>query len=171
MSNKVFIEPLISNGSNYASWSAHIRNAFRTMGPNVERILVASTLPPTFDIDHIDWENITQEELECTQLNAYITNFLRSVLCEDIQEAIFEIEEIHHDAHLIWATLKYKYGGAKWDAQIQEVSESTKSCTISSSKTKTQMTASNNQESKDSVDSNFTFVLAAYRKFRIWERG
>jgi hypothetical protein len=118
MPNEVFIETLVSNGSNYASWSTHVRNAFRTMGPNVERILVASTLPPTFDIDHIDWENITQEELECTQLNAYVTNFLQCVLCEDIQEAIFEMEEIHHDAYLIWAALKYKYDGAKCDAQI-----------------------------------------------------
>jgi hypothetical protein len=115
------------------------------MGPNIERILVASILPQKFDIDHIDRENITQKELDCMQLNACVTNFLQSVLCEDIQEAIFEMKEIHHDAHLIWATLKCKYGGAKCDAQIQEVSESAEGCTISSSETKTQMTASNNQ--------------------------
>jgi hypothetical protein len=59
MPNEVFIEPLVSNSSNYTSWSAHVLNAFRTMGPNVERILVAIILPPKFDIDHIDWENIT----------------------------------------------------------------------------------------------------------------
>ncbi|PUZ51049.1 hypothetical protein GQ55_6G138700 [Panicum hallii var. hallii] len=59
-------------------------------------------------------ENITQKELDCMQLNACVTNFLQSVLCEDIQEAIFEMKEIHHDAHLIWATLKCKYGGAKF---------------------------------------------------------
>jgi hypothetical protein len=54
MSNEVFFEPLVNDGSNYASWSAHVLNAFRTMGPNVERILVASILLPKFDIDHID---------------------------------------------------------------------------------------------------------------------
>jgi hypothetical protein len=32
--------------------------------------------------------------------------------------AIFEMKEIHHDAHLIWATLKDKYDEAKYDVQI-----------------------------------------------------
>jgi hypothetical protein len=44
--NEVFFEPLVSVGSHYASWSSHVLNALRTMGPNVERILVASILPP-----------------------------------------------------------------------------------------------------------------------------
>jgi hypothetical protein len=160
--NEIFIKPLVSNFSNYASWSAHVHNAFRTVDPNVDRILVASILPPKFDIDHIDWENITQEELDYTQLNACVTNFLRSVLYKDIQEAIFERKEINHDAHLIWTTLNDKYDEAKCDVQIQEVSKSAEGCTISSSETKNQMTSSNNQQSKDLVDSNFTFVLAAY---------
>jgi hypothetical protein len=84
-----------------------------TMGQNVERILVASILPPKFDTDHIDWANITQEELDCAQLNACVTNFLQSILCEDIQDAIFEMKEIRHDAHLIWATLKDTYDEAQ----------------------------------------------------------
>jgi hypothetical protein len=54
--NEVFFEPLVSDGSNYASYFAHVPSAFRTMAPNVERILVASIFPPKFDIDHIDWE-------------------------------------------------------------------------------------------------------------------
>jgi hypothetical protein len=78
----------VSNGSNYASWSDHVLNAFRIIGPNIERIFVASILPPKFDIDHIDWANITQEELDCTQLTTCVTNFLRSILCEDIQDVI-----------------------------------------------------------------------------------
>jgi hypothetical protein len=64
--NEVFIEPLVSNGSNYDSWFAHVLIVFRTMSPNVELILVASTPPPKFDIDHIDWAKVTQEELDCT---------------------------------------------------------------------------------------------------------
>jgi hypothetical protein len=95
MSNEVFFEPLVNDGSNYASWSAHVLNAFRTMGPIIERILIVSILPPKFDIDHIDWANITQEELNCTQLNACVINFLRSILCEDIQDAIFKMKEIN----------------------------------------------------------------------------
>jgi hypothetical protein len=82
--NEVFFEPLVSVGSHYASWSSHVLNALRTMGPNVERILVASILPPKFDIDHIVWASITQEKLDCTQLNAFVTNNLWIILCEDI---------------------------------------------------------------------------------------
>ncbi|RCV20895.1 hypothetical protein SETIT_4G094700v2 [Setaria italica] len=40
------------------------------MDPSVEQVLVASIIPPNFDIDRIDWSNITQKELDCTQLNA-----------------------------------------------------------------------------------------------------
>ncbi|RLM85484.1 hypothetical protein C2845_PM04G11540 [Panicum miliaceum] len=160
--NEVFFEPLVSNGSNYASWSTHVLNAFRTMGPNVERILVVSILPPKFDINLINWTNITQEKLDCTQLNACLTNFLRSILCEDIQDAIFEMKEIRHDAHLIWATLKDTYDEAKCDVQVQEVSESVEGCTTSSAEIKLQMTASKIQEGKDSADRDFTFAVAAY---------
>uniref|UniRef100_K4ALT4 Uncharacterized protein n=1 Tax=Setaria italica TaxID=4555 RepID=K4ALT4_SETIT len=57
------------------------------MGPSIEQILVASILPSNFDIDHIDWSNITQEQLVCKQLNACVTNFLHSTSHEDICKA------------------------------------------------------------------------------------
>jgi hypothetical protein len=72
------------------------------------------------------------------------------------------MKEIRNDAHLIWVTLKDIYDEVKCDVQIQELSESIEGCTISSSETETQMSASKNQESKDSPDSNFTPVVAAY---------
>ncbi|PUZ75302.1 hypothetical protein GQ55_1G148700 [Panicum hallii var. hallii] len=137
--NEVFFEPLVSNGSNYASWSAHVLNAFRTMGPTVERILIASILPPKFDIDHIDWANITQEELDCTQLNACVTNFLRCILCEDIQDAIFKMKERN-------------------TSRLQEVSKSAERCTTSS-EIEPQKTASKIQEGKYSVDTDLTFAV------------
>jgi hypothetical protein len=118
------------------------------MGPTVEQILVASILLSKFDIDNIDWANITQEELDCTQLNG-CANFLQSICCEDIHDAIFKMKEIYHDAHLIWVTLKDIYDEAKCDVQIQEVSKSAEDCTASS-ETEPQMTASKIQEGKDS---------------------
>jgi hypothetical protein len=74
------------------------------------------------------------------------------------------MKEIRNNAHLIWVTLKDIYDEVKCDVKIQEVSKSIEGCTISSLETKTQITASKNQESKDSADSNFTPVVAAYHE-------
>jgi hypothetical protein len=86
-----------------------------------------------------------------------------------------EMKEVHHDAHLIWATLKDIYDKAKCGVQVQEVSESIEDCTISSLEAELQMTASKIQEGKDYVDRDFAFAVAAYpdvpdmepRKFQI----
>jgi hypothetical protein len=139
------------------------------MGPTVEQILVASILLSKFDIDNIDWANITQEELDCTQLNG-CANFLQSICCEDIHDAIFKMKEIYHDAHLIWVTLKDIYDEAKCDVQIQEVSKSAEDCTASS-ETEPQMTASKIQEGKYSIDRDLTFDVAVYPKVPDMEPG
>ncbi|RCV16845.1 hypothetical protein SETIT_3G171100v2 [Setaria italica] len=105
------------------------------MGPSFEHILVASILPPSFDIDHIDWSEITQKELECSQLNACVINFLRSNLCEDLQDIIFDIEEVRNDAHLIWKLLIATYATPECinEDQVEEElpKECSKSCQIS----------------------------------------
>ena len=142
--NEVLLEPLVSDGSNYASWSAHILNVLRTMGQHVERILVASILPPKFDIDHIDWKNITQEELECLQLNSCVTNFLWSWLCKDIQDTILEMKDVRNDAHLIWVILKNAFV-----EETHKVSESIEGCSTSSAVADPQMTTSEESISED----------------------
>ena len=42
---EVLFESLGMNGSNYISWSAHICNVLRTMGPYFERAIKTSILP------------------------------------------------------------------------------------------------------------------------------
>jgi hypothetical protein len=78
------------------------------------------------------------------------------------------MKEIHHDAHLIWANLKDKYDEVKYDAQIQEVSESFEGRTISASETEPHMTVGKIQEGKDSVAETSPLMLLHIRKFRIW---
>jgi hypothetical protein len=39
-------ERLALDGSNYESWSIHVLNCIRIMGPLAEKIVVASILPP-----------------------------------------------------------------------------------------------------------------------------
>ena len=51
---EVSLGPLAIDGSNYSSWSAHVLNEIRTMGPNHEQFVVASILPPHLRVDNID---------------------------------------------------------------------------------------------------------------------
>uniref|UniRef100_K3Y1C3 CCHC-type domain-containing protein n=1 Tax=Setaria italica TaxID=4555 RepID=K3Y1C3_SETIT len=102
-----------------------------TIGPFVEQILVASIVPLNSNIDHIDWSNITQEESDCTQLNASVTNFLRSTLCEDIQDIIFDIKDVCNDAHLIWALLMETYATHECDDEEQAEEKSLEECSTS----------------------------------------
>uniref|UniRef100_K3ZEK3 CCHC-type domain-containing protein n=1 Tax=Setaria italica TaxID=4555 RepID=K3ZEK3_SETIT len=74
------------------------------MGPFVEKILDASILPLNFDIDYIDWSNITQEQLDSMHLNACVTNFLCKIL---------------NDAHLIWSLLMELYAKPECDDEKQ----------------------------------------------------
>jgi len=46
---EVPFEPLSLDGSNYSSWSAHILNVLRTMGPSFERAIKISILPKDLD--------------------------------------------------------------------------------------------------------------------------
>jgi len=87
-SYEVPVEPLVSNGSNYASWSIHLR----TIGPLAERVVVASILPPNFS-----WKNINitnKREMDCMQLNALVTDYLLSIVCAEISDIILEDKEM-----------------------------------------------------------------------------
>jgi hypothetical protein len=50
-SQEVTVELLNSDGSNYASWSFHLYNTFRSLGPEVEQIFDASVLPINIDMN------------------------------------------------------------------------------------------------------------------------
>jgi hypothetical protein len=62
---EVTFEPLALDGSNYASWSIHVLNYIRTMGPLTEKIFVASILSPHLRENKIDLSKSSLEDLEC----------------------------------------------------------------------------------------------------------
>jgi hypothetical protein len=96
---------LLLDGSNYDSWSTRMLDIFRTMGPQIERVVDVSISPPN------DKELSFKEEEKCIHLNAQVTNVLFSVLSEDVFKTIMPLE----DAHLIWTTLKERYDKSKCD--------------------------------------------------------
>lgn len=102
-SGEVSLELLLLDGSNYASWSAHVLDVFRTMGPHIEQIVDVSISPPSDDLDYL-----SREEVKFLQYNAQATNVLFSALSEDVLDAI--IFGPLEDAHLIWTMLKERYG-------------------------------------------------------------
>ena len=106
-SYEVPVEPLVSDGLNYAFWSILVLNHLQTLGPFVERVVVASILPPNFSWHKIDWTN--QRDMDCMQLNALVTDYLLSVVCIEINETILEDEEIRENGYLIWKFLKDLY--------------------------------------------------------------
>ena len=106
-SYEVLIEPLVSDGSNYASWSIHVCKHLRKLGPLAERVVVASILPPNFSWKNVDITN--QREMDCMQLNALVTDYLLSNVCAEINDIILEDEEMRENAHLIWKFLKNLY--------------------------------------------------------------
>ena len=106
-SYEVPIEPLVSDGSNYASWSIHVCKHLRKLGPLAERVVVASILPPNFSWKNVDITN--QREMDCMQLNALVTDYLLSNVCAEINDIILEDEEMRENAHLIWKFLKNLY--------------------------------------------------------------
>ncbi|KAG2561824.1 hypothetical protein PVAP13_8KG231300 [Panicum virgatum] len=103
-SYEVPIEPLVSDGSNYASWSIQVCKHLRKLGPLAEWVVVASILPPNFSWKNVDITN--QREMDCMQLNALVTDYLLSYVCAEINDIILEDEEMRENAHLIWKFLK-----------------------------------------------------------------
>jgi hypothetical protein len=120
---EVSFEPLRLGGSNYDSWSAHVLNKIRTFGPHAEQVVVASILPPCTRVDNFDLSNLSREELECWQLNAQVTDYIRSTLSCDVQELIYD--DIV-DAHDIWEIIQDVYGMPKNEYQNQRVSMQSK---------------------------------------------
>ena len=128
------IEPLVSDGSNYALWSINVQNHLRNLGPLAERVVVASILPPNFSWKNVDITN--KREMDCMQLNALVTDYLLSVVCAEISDIILEDEEMRENAYLIWKFLKNLYD---------------KNCSVSSvTSTAHQESSVKSQEDKDS---------------------
>jgi hypothetical protein len=122
-SEEVYLE-LLLDGSNYASWSASVLDVFRTMGPQIQRIVDVSISPPSYDLDYL-----SREEVKCLQYNAQATNVLFRALSEYVLDAIiFGDGEPLDDAHIIWTTLKERYDKSKCNVKVLSLEEPLEEC-------------------------------------------
>ena len=83
---EVPFEPLVMDGSNYSSWSAHVLNALRTMGPSFERTVKTSTIPNDFD----DLSKLSNEEKECLFCNRRVIDFLFENMDRKLSDLIYK---------------------------------------------------------------------------------
>ena len=95
---EVLFEPLSLDGSNYSSWSAHVLNLLRTMGPSFEQIVDESILPNDFD----NLFALSIEELKRSTGNLRVIHLLFKNIDRELLDLINKedkLKEIRIDAH------------------------------------------------------------------------
>jgi hypothetical protein len=111
---EVTLEILLSNCSNYDSWSSRVINAFRTIDPQLEQILDKSIIPPSYDR-----KNTSEEDQRCIRLNYLAYDILSNSLSkEDYHAFIMNYNESIRDAHDIWTRIKTKFDESKHDSSF-----------------------------------------------------
>jgi hypothetical protein len=107
---EVTLEILLSDCSNYASWSTRVVNAFRTIDSRLEQILDKSIIPSNYDK-----ENASEEDQRCIRLNYLAYDILSNSLNkEDYHAFIIRYNEPIHDAHDIWTGIKNRFDESKY---------------------------------------------------------
>ena len=102
---KVSFEPLGMNGSNYISWSAHIRNVLRNMGPSFEQAIKTSILPKRLS----NLSKLSIKEKECLLCNRRVIDLLFESMDKDCADSIQEekkFSKIRLDAYSLWQLLE-----------------------------------------------------------------
>src|SRR5688572_16175995 len=108
---EVTLEILLSDCSNYDSWSTRVINAFRTEDPQLEQIIDKSIIPSSYNR-----KNIFEEDQRCIRLNYLAFDILGNSLSkEDYHAFIIRYNEPIHDAHDIWTRIKNKFDESKHD--------------------------------------------------------
>ena len=111
---EVTLEILLSDCSNYDSWSTRVINAFRAVDPQLEQILDKSIIPPSYDR-----KNASEEDQRCIRLNYLAYDILsKSLSKEDYRAFIMRYDEPIHDAHDIWTRIKRKFNKSKNDSSF-----------------------------------------------------
>jgi hypothetical protein len=112
--NEVTLEILLSDCSNFDSWSTRVTNAFKTIDPQLEQIINKSIIPSSYN-GKITFE----EDQRCIRLNYLAYDILSNSLSkEDYRAFIMKYNESIHDAHDIWTSLKNQFDESKHDSSF-----------------------------------------------------
>jgi hypothetical protein len=99
LQEEVTVELLNFDGSNYAFWSFHLQNAFRSLGLEVEQIFDASMWPI-----NIDMKNPSEYDVRCLRRNNQAYDILVNSLSKDAYFAIMvgSNDDLLVDSHDVW---------------------------------------------------------------------
>jgi hypothetical protein len=123
--NEVTLEILISDCSNYVSWSTIVINAFRTVDSQLEQILDKSIIPSSYN-----GKNAFEEDQRCIRLNYLAYDILSNSLSKEYYRAfIMNYNESIHDAHDIWTRIRSKFDESK-HVSTYDASTSSSPCEI-----------------------------------------
>jgi hypothetical protein len=112
--NKVTLEILLPDCSNYDSWSTRVINAFRTIDPQLEQMIDKSIIPSNYTR-----ENASEEDLRCIRLNYLAYDILsKSLSEEDYHAFIIKYDKPICDVHDIWTRIKSKFDESKHDSSF-----------------------------------------------------
>ncbi|KAJ1279100.1 hypothetical protein BS78_04G129800 [Paspalum vaginatum] len=151
---EVTIEPLLPDGSNYASWPTCVLDMFRTMGPQIEWVVDVSISP----LNYV-WGNLSKEEEKCLHLNAQACVVLVSALSKGIYRFIVDEYGYLEDAHLLWTKLKEKFDKYIGDAEVLSSREPLEVCSTPYICEEPHMTSSIDQVGLAAFTSSPTFEL------------
>jgi hypothetical protein len=123
LNKEVALEILLSDCSNYVSWSTRVLSAFRTVDPRLEQIIDKGIIHSRYDR-----KNASEEDQRCIRLNYLAFDILGNSLSkEDYHAFIIRYNEPIHDAHDIWTRIKNKFDESKHDDPF-DASTSSSSC-------------------------------------------
>ena len=131
---EVPFEPLSLDGSNYSSWSAHVLNVLRTMGPSFEHIVDESILPNDFD----NLFKLSNEEMKCLINNRRVVNLLFKNMDRELSDLIHKddkLKETRFDAHHLWKFIESICEEDDDDEDQEDEEESLEECTTTTTHT------------------------------------
>ena len=146
---EVLFEPLSLDGSNYSSWSAHVLNVLRTMGPSFQQIVEENILPIDFD----NLFKLPNEEMKCLINNRRVLNLLLKNMDRELSDLIHKdvkLKETRCDAHHLWKFIE-SICEEDDDDEDQEEEESLEECTTTTTHTHPLMTPSEEQGAETTV--------------------
>ena len=151
---EVPFEPLSLDGSNYYSWSAHVPNILRTMGPSFEQIVDESILPNDFD----NLFKLSIEEMKCLTRNHRVINLLFKNMDRELSDLIQKndkLKETRFYAHHLWKFIESICEEDDDDEDQEDEEESLEECTRTTTHSHPLVTPSEEQgaESTESAGS------------------
>ena len=153
---EVPFELLRCDGSNYPSWSAHVLNILRTMGPSFERVVKASVLPK--DVD--DLSKLSTEEKECLSCNHRVTNLLFEYMDKELSDSIQEeklLRKTRSEAHRLWKFLEKIYEDESENKDQEDEEESLEVYSTETINTHPFVTSHDDQGARTTVSTSSLF--------------